>query len=470
MNRPVKKRQIVDLEIVDLAYEGKGIARIGKYCIFVKGGIPGQTVRAFVTKAKISYAEANVTEILQKSPTEIEPRCKYFKHCGGCVYQNLPYDEQLFYLEKQVKDTYQHLGGFSKINFLPIIGSENIYHYRNKMEFSFSPYRWLMPGIDEHKDENFALGLRPNKSYMKTIDIDKCFIAPLESEKIMSIVRKFAIENNLQPHNQKTHQGFLRHLMLRKGYNTDQIMINIITKNDRPELFNGLVKKLAASLPNLPSIVNAVTDTLSGTTKGEKYNLLFGEKYIEEKLGKFRFRISAESFFQTNTYMAEKLYELIKNFSNLERDNIVWDLFCGAGSIAIYLAPFVKKVIGFEIVHQAVEDAKINAKLNGIENVEFIESNLDKYFQKNTEKIKEFPSPDLMILDPPRAGINFQLIREIIQIAPKEIIYVSCKPSTQVRDLKIFTEKGKYRIDAVQPVDMFPHTAHIEVVTKLVKN
>ena len=467
MEKPVKKHQEIELSISDLAYGGAGLAHIHDFVIFVKNGLPGQQVNARITKVKSNFAEAKILNIIEQSPKFQKAPCVYFDHCGGCSHQHLDYDTQLKYLHKQVIDLYVHLGGFRPINVLAPVGSENIFHYRNKMEFAFSDRRWLIDGFETDKPEDFALGLRASGNYCKAIDLNDCRIAPEETSVILSTVRQFALTNNLTAHDQKRHTGFLRHLVLRKAYNTNQVMINIVSNDDKHEVFKPLVNKLNAKLDNLTSVVNTIARGWSGTTVGEKQYVLFGNNHILETLGHLTFKISPSSFFQTNSVMAEKLYDIIRAFAGISTTDIVWDLYCGTGSIALYLARDAKEVIGFEIVKAAVKDARTNTSLNNIENARFLESDLDKLFQINPEMLVNLPAPDVLITDPPRSGIHPKLVNVIAQLAPKTIIYISCNPATQVRDIKMLLEQKQYTIDKIQPVDLFPHTPHIEVVTKL---
>jgi len=469
MEKPVKRRDLVDLKIEDLSFHGKGVAKLDNYTIFVDDAIPGQKVTAKIKKAKKSYAEAYIKEILEKSEFEIEAPCKYFDYCGGCKHQNIPYDIQLNFFYKQIKDLYQRLGGFTKIEINPVIGAENIFHYRNKMEFSFSRHRWLTGEFEKEKPQDFALGLRARGNYWKSIDLNECLIAPKESARIMALVRNFCLENNLKAYDQREHVGFLRHLMIRKGYNTDQLMVNIVTQENRPDIFAPLKEQILAEFPQITSFMHTVATNKGGTTIPEIQNILHGREYIEDKLGDLIYKISSASFFQTNTIMAEKLYHEIRQAAKVETHENVWDLYCGTGSIGLFLAPDAKTVTGIEIIKDAVHDAINNAKNNNIDNIEFLHGNLDSLFDKQPELSAQLPHPDLLIVDPPRSGLHPKLIDRIIQINPSRIVYISCNPATQVRDLTLLTEKGGYNITSVQPVDMFPHTPHIEVVTGLSK-
>ncbi len=470
MSYPVKKKQEITLTIADLAFGGKGLARYQEYVIFVKDALPGQRVTVRVQKTKPGYAEARLLEVLSESPQQIKPPCPYFAHCGGCRFQNLAYAQQLHYLAKQVKDLYLRLGEKAPGEIQPIIGAEAIYRYRNKMEFSFAHQRWLIDGFETEKPTDFALGLRAPGNFWKSIDLDDCLIAPGETGPVLAAVRDFALAQQLTPYNQKDHSGFLRHLKLRKGQHTDQLMIDIVTYHDRPEQLKALVPILRKRAPNLRSLVNTIARNKGGTTQGDQCNLLWGRDYIEERLLDFRFRISPASFFQTNSFMAEKLYAVIRQLAAPDRSETVWDLYCGTGSIALVLAPLAKKVLGFEVVPAAVRDARQNAALNKIDNTRFMVGNLDKLFRQQPRLLKQLPRPEVMIIDPPRAGMHPKLVQDVLQINPSRLVYVSCNPATQVRDITLLTRENRYQIKQVQPVDMFPHTPHIEVVTLLEKS
>ncbi len=470
MEKPVKKGQDISVEIEDLAFGGGGISHIDNFIIFIKNGLPGQKVNARITKVKSSFAEARILKVLKKSPIQHDAPCPYFEYCGGCTFQNLPYDKQLDYLHNQVKQLYRHLGGFGPVKVQASIRSRDIFRYRNKMEFAFSNKRWLTGDFENHKPDDFALGLRAPGNFWKAIDLNDCLIAPEETAVVLAAVRNFARKYHMIPYNQKKHEGFLRHLVLRKARNTNQLMINIVTSDDQHRIFQPLIDNLSAILNNLTSVVNTISRSLSGTTIGEKQHLLFGKDHILEKLCKLTFKISPASFFQTNTVMAEALYDIVAKYAALKTTDMVWDLYCGGGSIALYLAEQAKEVIGFEIVNDAVKDARENSALNQIENVRFVEGDLDKLFQKNPELLDDLPRPDVMIIDPPRGGMHPKLIPVVAQLNPKRIVYVSCNPSTQVRDLKMLIEESNYTIDNIQPIDLFPHTPHIEVVTSLIRN
>lgn len=467
MTASFKRNQEIELTIDDLAFGGQGLARVDDFIIFfARCGTPGERVKAKIKKVKQNYAEARIVDILEKSPLEIAAPCPYFRNCGGCRFQNLPYAQQTKYLERQIDELYRHLGGFSDVPINPIIPSDEIFRYRNKMEFAFSDKRWLLKDDDISRPKDFALGLRIPDNYYKAIDIDDCLIAPAETAKIIPLVRDFALRNQLIPYNLNKHTGDLRHLVLRKGILTDQIMINFVTSRNMLQILKPLTDTLIKEIPNVRSIVNTVTQNVSGKTTGEAIHHLTGELFINEQIGDLTFKISPASFFQTNTRMAAKLYEIVRQFVQPLGHQIIWDLFCGTGSIGLYLARDCRQVIGLEIVADAVSDAQENARLNAIDNAIFRVANLEKDLNQS-DSLKELPNPDIIVVDPPRGGLTPQLINIMRQVNPARIVYVSCNPASQVRDLKLLTANDVYRITRVQPLDLFPHTPHIETVALL---
>jgi len=468
LSYPLKRNQMLELTIEDLAFGGQGIARLNDFVIFFPcSGTPGQRVTARIKRVKENYAEAQIESVLEKSPLEITAPCPYFNHCGGCRFQNLPYEQQIKFLERQVIELYCHLGGYQDVRIDPIIPAVEIFRYRNKMEFAFSDRRWLIENDDLSRPIDFAIGLRTPNNYYKAVDIDDCLIAPPETAEIIRLVREYARHHNLTPYNHRHHTGYLRHLVVRKGIFTDQIMVNLVTSADTPEILEPLAYNLTQNLKNITSVVNTVTDNVCGTTTGKVIRLLTGQAFITDRIGNLTFKISPASFFQTNTRMAIKLYEIIKQFAQPEPHHIIWDLFCGTGSIALFLARDCRQVVGFEVVADAVADARENAQLNVIENALFICADLEKDLLAMPDSVKDLPRPDIIIVDPPRTGLTPQLIATMRQILPNRIIYVSCNPASQVRDLKKLTVDNMYQIIKVQPIDLFPHTPHIETVTLL---
>jgi 23S rRNA (uracil1939-C5)-methyltransferase len=454
----IKKGDIINLHIDSLAYGGRGVARLDNYVIFVDKALPGQDVSALVYKKKKGFGEARILEIRKESQYNTNPLCEHFSFCGGCGQQHLKYSEQLKQKKKQVEDIFSRQAGIDSFCFNTVVPAEEHFYYRNKMEFTFSSRRWLLPDEKNGTPSDFALGLHIPRRWDKILDINECHIQHQFGNKLIEFVKKESKELGLKPYNQKTHNGYLRHLVLRFGINTNQTMVNFVTAYDHHDLLTPLVNRLISKFPMLTSIVNNINRKKGDTAYGEWENLLHGTSYIEEKIGDLTFEISSNSFFQTNTHQAEKLYSKIKEKANLTGKEIVFDLYCGTGTIALFLANQAKKIVGFETVSHAVEDAHRNAVRNGIGNVQFIQKNLEKRIQDSS-----LPVPDVVVVDPPRAGMLGSAIQSLLSLGSKKIIYVSCNPSTQARDSTALIQGG-YFLKSLSMVDMFPHTPHIETI------
>ena len=469
----MKKGDLLEIDIEGYAFEGKGISRIKKneedeknFVVFVQGSYPGDKVKAKLTKIKKSFAEAKAVEIISSSPERTTARCKYFGTCGGCKQQDLSYEAQIKYKQKQVEEIFNKLGGFSLqsgIEILPIIPSENIFFYRNKMEFSFSDKRWLMENeINSGKefDKNFALGLHVPNVYDKVLDIDVCYLQSELSKNILNYTRDFFKHRSTSIYSTKTDTGYLRNLVIRQAYHTKDLMVNIVTAYEDDTLIKNYSNLLVKEFPEITTIVNNINEKKASVAVGDYEKIFFGEGFITDMIGEYTFRISANSFFQTNTLQAENLYQTALDFAELKGDEVVYDLYSGAGTITIYISKHAKEVYAFESVESAIEDAKVNAELNEIKNVRFLNADLYKSFLPVIEQNK-IPKPSLIILDPPRSGLHRNTVEDVIKINPEKIVYVSCNPATQARDIKLFAEAG-YKLIKMRPVDMFPHTFHIE--------
>ncbi len=461
----VAKGEELELEIEDLAYGGKGVAKKEGFVIFVDGGLPGQRVKAVITRRKKAYAEARVLEVLKKSPWEVEPRCKHFGSCGGCRLQNLAYDKQLEVKRQQVVDALQRIGGLAEVPVEPTLPSPDQYFYRNKMEFSFSDRPWREEGDEDLPD--FALGLHRRGRFDKVVNLEECWLQAPETGAVLKEVREFAFASGLPPYSNTTHEGFWRFLVLRRGVNTGQWMANIVTTEERPDLLEPLTGKLRELLPGLRSFVNNVNTGRGGVAFGETEALVWGERTIEEKLGDYTFEISANSFFQTNTRQAERLYNTVLEFADFTGDEMVYDLYSGTGSIAITVSGHVRRVLGVESVDDAVADAWRNAERNHITNCYFIAGDLREVFRDTKAFLKKNEAPDVIILDPPRDGVHPKILPKLASLGAEKIVYVSCNPTTQARDLAMLAPR--YRVVKVRPVDMFPQTPHIEAVALLVR-
>ena len=462
-----KKGSELELKIESLAYGGMGLAKKDDFVIFVKGAIPGQVVNALIYRKKKGYAEARVLEVLIESPNAAKPKCNHFYICSKV--QNLIYDEQIKEKSNQVEDAFSRLGGAKDFSLDDIIPAKEIFNYRNKMEFTFSPNRWVLESEPENVDKSFALGLHIPGRYDKILNISDCHIQPEIGNKILKVTHNICKSNiELKPYNPKTHVGFLRHLMLRFGRNTDQLMVNIVTAYDDMAKLNPLIDALLKEIPEITSLVNNINTKKADVAYGEYETLLYGESVIEEKMGDLVFDISANSFFQTNTLQGEKLYEQVEKAAGLTGAEIVYDLYCGTGTIALYLARKAKEVFGFEVIRSSLENAEQNAIKNNITNAHFLKANLDTFF-KTRQLPRSIPKPDVLIVDPPRSGMHPDMTQYLHKLKAKKIIYVSCNPTTQARDAKILKENG-YNIENAVMVDMFPHTPHIETVVLFSKS
>ena len=458
---PVKKGQELILKIDSLAYGGKGVSRVDDFVIFVKNAIPGQKVRALLYKKRKGFGEARPLEILSESKHAVGPRCDHFPTCGGCKFQQLDYVEQVVQKKQQIENIFRRQAGNTNFELDEIISADKIFHYRNKMEFTFSNNRWVLPEEPENVNRDFALGMHIPERWDKILNIDRCYIMPELGNEILIKVKSLVQELALQPYNQKTHNGFLRYLMMRFGVNTGDLLVNLVTAYENTDLLNPLVDKLTKAFPQITTIVNNINTRKADVAFGEYELHLHGKPALEEKLGKLTFEISANSFFQTNTLMAEKLYQTALKGAHLTGEEVVFDLYCGTGSISLFLAQKAKEVHGFEVIVSAVEDATRNAVRNGIGNVKFHVANLDNYFKFG--RSKKYPKPDVVVVDPPRTGMHKSMSSYLPKFGAEKIVYVSCNPTTQARDSEILQRKG-YGLKRLTMVDMFPHTPHVETV------
>jgi 23S rRNA (uracil1939-C5)-methyltransferase len=449
----IKKKDIVELEISDLAYGGKSVAKLDGFVVLLKGGLPGDIVKAEIVKKKSNFAEAKIIEVIKESDLRTKPVCSHFGLCGGCSWQDLKYTEQLKFKTKQVKECLEHIGGFLDSTIQNALGSDEIFYYRNKMEYAFAP----------HPDQQLILGLHPRERFYQVFDLKECFLQSEKANLIVNFVRRFAKDKKLIPYDLKERSGFLRFLAIRESKNTDMTMVNLVTNKGEFPFKDEFSSRLLSNFPFVQSVVRNINSKLANIAVGEEEELLGGERTITERLGKFTFEISSNSFFQTNTRQAEKLYEVVLNMANLQGDESVLDLYCGTGTISIFLSQNAKKVIGVESVEESVKNAQRNAELNNVTNCEFICGEVKKVLAKSETDKK---IPDLVVVDPPRAGLHKHVVKSLLSIKPAKIIYVSCNPSTLARDLKILCEEY-YKLDKVQPIDMFPHTYHIETVARL---
>ncbi|MBU3981526.1 MAG: 23S rRNA (uracil(1939)-C(5))-methyltransferase RlmD, partial [Proteobacteria bacterium] len=451
----LKKGQELELEISELAFGGKGLARKDGFVVFVDQTIPLDIVIARIIKKKKNYADAIIVTIVKESPFRIKPPCIYSGCCGGCKWQFLKYDEQLVFKRQHVIDSLEHIGIIKDVPVHSTLPSKVTYAYRNKMEFSCSDRRWLMPdefGM-ENLDLDFAIGLHVPGTFHKVLDIKKCLLQPGLGNNILDDIREFIKNSNIPVYGLRSHKGFWRFLMLRHSAAYDQWMVNIVTAEESNKIVKPLSDLLTAKYPEIVSVINNINKRKAGIAVGEYEILLAGSPFIRDKVGRFEFKISANSFFQTNTLGAEILYKKVMEYAGLSGKEQVVDLYCGAGTISIFLADSARELVGIEISESAVRDAEINCQNNGVTNCRFILGDIK-------DCLEQVKKPDVMIIDPPRTGMHEKVVKQVLDMSPARIVYVSCNPATMARDLGMI--KDDYSVLEVQPVDMFPHTYHIE--------
>ncbi|MEP2448258.1 MAG: 23S rRNA (uracil(1939)-C(5))-methyltransferase RlmD [Balneola sp.] len=463
----LKKGEEVTLEIESAAFRGKGVAKVDGLAVFVYGTAPGDVVKARIIKKKKNYREAKLLEVLEPSKDRITPKCQHANVCGGCSWQHVPYAKQLEYKGQQVADHITRLGGLSDTIIHPAMGSESEFYYRNKMEYSFSNRRWLTReeiNRDEFVDDSgFAAGMHAPGRFDKILNLNECHLQQTESFEILDFVRNYCIQHDIPPFDAMKHEGFMRHLMIRNSFHTDDFMVNLVTYQDDQELIKKLSDELLEKFPIITTIVNNINDTKSPTSIGRIEKVIHGPGYIVDKIGDHTFKIHPNAFFQTNTAQAERLYETAREFADLKDGEIVYDLYCGVGTLSLFMSQKAEKVLGIELVDVAVQNAKFNAKENNIGNVSFIKGDMKDVFTQ--EMVDKFGAPDVLITDPPRAGMHPDVVKRLKELKVPKLVYVSCDSSTMARDLKELAEV--YDVLEVQPVDMFPQTYHVEAVAKL---
>lgn len=448
----MKRRDIIEFEVDKMEFGGTSVSRLGNRDIYMKGGITGQKVKASVKKTRSGKADVKMLELLENSPLETETPCKHFNQCGGCSILSVPYEKQIEIKERQVMDLFleQDIFGF---NFQGIERSPKTKEYRNKMEYTFG---------DEMKDGPLTLGLHKKGKHIDIITVDGCFLVDDDFIKVLTSTVEFFNEKKLPYYRNMSHKGYLRNLVVRKGINTNEMMVNIVTSSqedfDMTEYKEMLLNLDLKS--ELVSILHTINDGLADAVNCDELRVLYGRDYIQEELLGLKFKISPFSFFQTNTKGAEELYKIAREFVGEHNNKVIFDLYSGTGTIGQVMAEKAKKVYGIELIEEAVEAANKNAKLNGLTNCEFIAGDVAKTVNKLKAK------PDIIIVDPPRPGVHKDAIRDIAGFNSKEIVYISCNPKTLVLDLVEFKNYG-YEVEKVKLMDMFPNTPHVETVVKL---
>jgi 23S rRNA (uracil1939-C5)-methyltransferase len=461
----MKRGDIVELEISSPAFEGSSVGRIDNLVVFVPYAVPGDRIRARITRKKRKYAEGVIEEILEPSGDRTEPRCIHFGTCGGCSLQNARYEKQLEYKQLQVQALMERIGGFKEVEVKPVIPSQQQFEYRNKMEYTFGAQRWLTAeeiASGEKFSRDFALGLHIPKRFDRILDLTECHLQDPESMKILDTCRTTAVDRGWLPYNVINHTGYLRNLIVRRGINTGELMVNLVTTSKDSEKTELLSQILLENIPSITTILNSINPGPNPSTMEEEI-ILFGDGKLTDRIGDTTYQISPFSFFQPNTRQAEILFSTIRDAAALEGTEILYDLYCGLGAIGIYLAGMVKKVIGVESHSRSVELARNNAKINGAADCHFFD--MDVLEALSHEFLAENGKPNLVVLDPPRAGLHPKVVSSLLETAPDRIVYTSCNPATQARDLNLLG--ADYDLGTVQPVDMFPQTWHIESVATL---
>lgn len=463
-----RKPELKEITVETYAAEGKSIAHLDDgRVLFIPNSIPGDVVNVRLVKNKKSYAEGQVLKLVTPSPVRIKHFCDDFGICGGCKWQMLPYELQLKYKQQQVEDQLKRIGHLELPTIEPIKGSPKQQNYRNKLEFTFSAHKYRtyeeLKGIgDEILPPESALGFHAPRLFDKVVPIDKCWLQDEPTNKLLKVLREYSTEHHLSYYNFHTHKGWLRNVIIRVA-RSGEVLINLVVQEDIKEQLTGILDHLLKEIDGITSLHYTINPKVNDSLYDLDVELYHGKGYIEETLEDFRFMISPKSFFQTNTFQAETLYNITREFAGLTGNETLYDLYCGTGSIGIFCSANAKKIIGIEVVEEAIVDAKKNAELNNLDHCHFFAGDVGKIC--TDEFFDEHGKPDVIITDPPRAGMHEKLVEQLLRIRAPRVVYVSCNPATQARDLQMLCTD--YNILRVQPVDMFPHTHHIENVVLL---
>lgn len=454
MRESLKKNDIVTLSITDLGSSGEGIGKVDGFTLFVKDALIGDTVQAKVIKMKKSYGYGRLMEILSPSPYRTEARCPQARACGGCQIQPLAYENQLIYKENKVRELLERVGKIGEYRMEPIIGMEEPWYYRNKAQFP----------VGQNKEGDIVAGFYAGRTH-SIVPVDECFIQHPMNRQLMNIVKKWMKDYKVSPYNEVNHTGLVRHIFTRIGKYTGEIMVCLVINGKRIPAADELVNALK-NVSGMTSICLNINQEKSNVILGNTVKCLWGKPYITDKIGDVAYQISPLSFFQVNPVQTQKLYRTALEYAGLTGEETVWDLYCGIGTISLFLAQCAKKVYGVEIVPQAIEDARKNALLNRIENAEFFVGKAEEVLPEQYEKYGVYA--DVIVVDPPRKGCDEKLLQCMVQMAPKRIVYVSCDPATLARDLHFLEENG-YKARKVRCVDMFSHSVHVETVCLLTR-
>lgn len=468
MGRKRKELPVVEnVEITGVAAEGKSIARVDDMVVFIPYGAPGDVVNIKLDKKKRSYAEAHIVDMVKPSPDRVTPACEHFGVCGGCKWQHIPYESQLRYKRDQVVDALTRIAKVEIPEVNPTLGSKETFCYRNKLEYTFSCKCWItfedLRSGREIADRN-ALGFHIPGAFDKVLDIKKCWLQDDLSNRIRLFVRQYALAKGYEFYDIKAQQGLMRTLMVRIA-STGEVMLIVVFARPEQEKIDDLMGAIAAEFPEITSLLYVVNQKVNDTIADQEVITYRGRDHISEEMEGLQFRIGPKSFYQTNSLQAYELYKVARRMACLKPDDLVYDLYTGTGTIANFVARQVKKVVGIEYVPEAIADAKLNSEVNGIDNTIFFAGDMKDVLTDGF--IAEHGRPDVMIIDPPRAGMHEDVVNVILNARPERIVYVSCNPATQARDLALMD--SLYRVEEVQPVDMFPHTHHVENVVQMTR-
>ena len=447
----IKKNQEYVVNIIDNGMEGEGIAKIDNFVIFIPGAIKNEKIKILIVKVLKTHAYGKILEVIQKSPYRVEEECTTYKRCGGCKLRHIDYEETLNIKQKNVQNLVNKVFQEKQVEVQKTIGMGNPYHYRNKAQYPV--------GLDKAGD--VQIGVYAQRSH-EIIPMRKCFIQNEIAEKIAFAVYRFIKEKGIEAYNEKQQTGILRHIVIKVGIRTHEIMCILVVNNKKIPYESQLVDMLVKEY-NIKTIIKNINDKNTNVILGNNNIILHGDGYIYDNLGDYTFKISPMSFYQINPIQAEVLYNIAIQIADLNKEDILFDLYCGIGTIGIFASRYVRRVYGIEIVEEAIKDAKENAKINNIENIEFYAGDVEKIFSNLMQRKQIYPN--VIIVDPPRKGLDKNTINNILAVKPKKIVYISCNPATMVRDIKLLEQK--YEIKEIQPVDMFPFTTHIETVTLL---
>lgn len=461
------------VEIIDAGAEGKAVARVNNRVVFIPFGVPGDIVDVQVTRKKKAFFEGRIVNFHEYSPYRVEPVCSHFGLCGGCRWQNMDYEKQLYFKQKQVKDHFDRIGKFAYAEIRPILSSENVYFYRNKLDYTFSNRKWFTgqrPESGDNADSN-GIGFHLPGMFDRIIDIEKCHLQPDPSNEIRQAARAYSLSKGLSFYDVKTWEGLLRNLIIRNTL-SGQLMVIIVFRDDEEEIIREFLNYIKETFPAITSLMYAINPKKNDDISDLEIRLFHGKPFILEELPAFqpedarlKFKIGPVSFFQTNARQAARLYKVAAEMAGFQGHETVYDLYSGTGTIACYVAKYARKVVGLESIGAAVADAFENAMLNEITNVSFHAGDIAKILDQ--EFYEANGKPDIIITDPPRNGMHEKVVNQILAAGSQKVVYISCNPATQARDIQLMSEF--YEVKAIQPVDMFPHTQHVENVALLVK-